>query len=375
MSDEIVDPFEALKEECTESHHCEPFKVKLEKCTERVEGNPGTEETCVEEFFDQMGNFLGLNYGFVEYRDRLAAETALVQLNGKKVLTTEVRVNWAHAGSANKEDVSNHFHIFVGDLSSEINDQNLAKAFSKFGSMSEARVMWDPVSGKSRGFGFVAFREKSDAEQAILNMNGEWLGSRPIRVNWANQKNATEATSYDSILQQTSQYNTTVYIGNLAASTTLFASPEQDILPLFQQYGYINEVRMQAEKGYAFIKFDTHEHAASAIVALNGKQVGGRNIKCYWGKDRTEAQPPAIPLNPQQQNQQYPGYPYQMPGYGYFQMPMAPPPPQFPPQQIGTDGRPEPDANNTKMGYPVGQQPPPPPPQQWPYYFPANQQP
>jgi RNA recognition motif-containing protein len=53
---------------------------------------------------------------------------------------------------------------------------------------SEAHVMWDPVSGKSRGFGFVAFRDKTDAEQAIATMNGEWLGSRAIRCNWATQK-------------------------------------------------------------------------------------------------------------------------------------------------------------------------------------------
>ncbi|KAI8809418.1 hypothetical protein BJ742DRAFT_676876, partial [Cladochytrium replicatum] len=41
--------------ECTE-HHCSSFKVKLDACTERVEGNPETEETCVEEFFDLMVN-------------------------------------------------------------------------------------------------------------------------------------------------------------------------------------------------------------------------------------------------------------------------------------------------------------------------------
>lgn len=53
---------------------------------------------------------------------------------------------------------------------------------------SDARVMWDVNSGKSRGYGFVAFRDKTDAEQAIATMNGEWLGSRAIRCNWANQK-------------------------------------------------------------------------------------------------------------------------------------------------------------------------------------------
>lgn len=48
--------------------------------------------------------------------------------------------------------------------------------------------MWDQLSGKSRGFGFVVFKEKADAEKALAAMNGQWLGSRAIRCNWANQK-------------------------------------------------------------------------------------------------------------------------------------------------------------------------------------------
>lgn len=117
--------------------------------------------------------------------------------------------------------------------------------------------MWDQSTGKSRGFGFVAFRERADAEQAIATMNGEWLGSRAIRCNWANQKNPglaagvamnnqfcmypqqlrplanvyidmfqmnltvpSAAMSYEHIFAQTSPYHTTVYIGNLPHGTT-----------------------------------------------------------------------------------------------------------------------------------------------------------
>ena len=83
-------------------------------------------------------------------------------------LTThqEIRVNWAYqSNSNNKEDTSNHFHIFVGDLSNEVNDEVLLQAFSAFGSVSEARVMWDMKTGRSRGYGFVAFRERPDAEK------------------------------------------------------------------------------------------------------------------------------------------------------------------------------------------------------------------
>ena len=53
---------------------------------------------------------------------------------------------------------------------------------------SESRVMWDPNTSRSRGYGFVSFKEKSDAEKAIVNMNGVLVGRRPIRVNWASHK-------------------------------------------------------------------------------------------------------------------------------------------------------------------------------------------
>lgn len=254
----------------------------------------------------------GLNYGFVEYLDMRAAETALQTLNGRKIFDTEIRVNWAYQGQQNKEDTTGHYHVFVGDLSPEVNDEVLAKAFSAFGSMSDARVMWDMNSGKSRGYGFLAFRDKTDAEQAIATMNGEWLGSRAIRVNWANQKTqgapaAAVATSsprpgasagtapapinfqggplsYEAVLQQTPAYNTTVYVGNLVPYCT-----QADLIPLFQSIGYLSEIRMQADRGFAFVKLDTHEHAAMAIVQLQGQMVHGRSIKCSWGKDRADA--------------------------------------------------------------------------------------
>lgn len=46
---------------------------------------------------------------------------------------------------------------------------------------------------------------------------------------------------------------------------------------------------MQPERGFAFVKLDTHENAASAIVNLAGQVACGRPIKCGWGKDRNES--------------------------------------------------------------------------------------
>ncbi|KAJ2844128.1 E3 ubiquitin-protein ligase pub1, partial [Coemansia erecta] len=218
-----------------------------------------------------------------------------------------IRVNWAlNNGSQTHEDTSNHFHVFVGDLSAEVNDQMLTKAFGAYPSMSCARVMWDMSSWKSRGYGFVAFRDRADADTAIAQMNGEWLGSRAIRVNWASQKASAKARhdaasnsgsssnggaqqqhqqqpplSYETVCSQTAQYNTTAYIGNLTNYTT-----QDQLQAVFQQYGFVMEIRMQLERGYAFVKMDTHENAAMAITQLNGSVLNGRPVRCSWGKDR-----------------------------------------------------------------------------------------
>jgi nucleolysin TIA-1/TIAR len=64
---------------------------------------------------------------------------------------------------------------------------------------------------------------------------------------------------------------------------------QNDLIPLFSHYGYIVEIRMQSDRGFAFVKLDTHENAASAIVNLAGQIACGRPIKCGWGKDRNES--------------------------------------------------------------------------------------
>ncbi|KAM3581688.1 E3 ubiquitin-protein ligase pub1 [Umbelopsis sp. WA50703] len=198
-----------------------------------------------------------------------------------------IRVHWATQGQVHKEDTSQHHHIFVGDLSSEVTDTTLSEAFSSFSSMSDARVMWDQNSGKSRGFGFVSFEDRAEADKAINTMNGLVLGSKAIRCNWANQKNSrrdttvNHALSYEQILRQTHIAHTTIYVGNLPHYIK-----EHELAPFFQQFGYVLDIRLQGERGFAFVKLDTHINAAIAIVSLQGVNIAGRPARLSWGKDR-----------------------------------------------------------------------------------------
>jgi nucleolysin TIA-1/TIAR len=212
-------------------------------------------------------------FGFVDYYDAPTAAYALEKMNGKILYGQEMKVNWATA-SGQKEDTSNHHHIFIGDLSPEVDDkvralfffffsgccatyspalfafdrfsrnsQVLYEAFKPFGSISEARIMRDQNTNRSKGYGFVAFRVREDAERALREMNGEWLGGRAIRCNWANQKNKVRSSraflflleahelstlqgssagpgDLQMISQLTAPTNTTVYVGNLAGDVS-----------------------------------------------------------------------------------------------------------------------------------------------------------
>lgn len=142
--------------------------------------------------------------------------------------------------------------------------------------------MWDNSTGRGKGYGFVTFSDKIDAEDAIVMMHGAKICGRFIRVNWATHKNepvscncSSNATltlasssstvsaslpslsrqngpTYDFVLYQAPESVTTVYVGNL--STADGGVSQQQLASIFSQYGIVTEVRAQPERGFAFIK-------------------------------------------------------------------------------------------------------------------------
>ena len=65
------------------------------------------------------------------------------------------------------------FRIFCGDLGNEVTDEVLARAFSKYGTFNKAKVVRDKRTNKTRGYGFVSFRDPNDFVRAMREMNGE----------------------------------------------------------------------------------------------------------------------------------------------------------------------------------------------------------
>ncbi|MCX6003892.1 MAG: RNA-binding protein [Chloroflexi bacterium] len=75
--------------------------------------------------------------------------------------------------------------IYVGNLSYEVNEDELRQEFSAYGEVTSVSVVTDRYSGRSKGFAFVEMNTKAEAEAAIAALNGKALKDRTLVVNEA----------------------------------------------------------------------------------------------------------------------------------------------------------------------------------------------
>ena len=78
--------------------------------------------------------------------------------------------------------------LFVGNLSFNTTENDLNDAFAAHGTVVEANLMMDRMSGRPRGFGFVTMSSPEEAQKAIEALNGAQLDGRALTVNIARPK-------------------------------------------------------------------------------------------------------------------------------------------------------------------------------------------
>lgn len=76
-------------------------------------------------------------------------------------------------------------NIYVGNLSSNVSNEDLEEAFSKYGKINDVKVIKDMFSGVSKGFGFVEMPNDTEAKKAIEELNTSELNGKNIVVNEA----------------------------------------------------------------------------------------------------------------------------------------------------------------------------------------------
>jgi RNA recognition motif-containing protein len=90
------------------------------------------------------------------------------------------------AGKKRQSNMGNR--LYVGNLSFNTSEEELRGAFSQFGEVTDAQIVLDRDTGRSRGFGFVTMGTDDATKSAIEQMNGYSLDGRNIRVSEAEER-------------------------------------------------------------------------------------------------------------------------------------------------------------------------------------------
>ncbi len=99
-----------------------------------------------------------------------------------------VEINW---NSVSPDEASNpeECTVFARNLGFEITDDQLEKVFEDIGPVKRAFVVTDRASKKSKGFGFVQFATRGDAERAVTSLQAKEIGGRKLKLEMAGKTN------------------------------------------------------------------------------------------------------------------------------------------------------------------------------------------
>ncbi|KAI8841248.1 hypothetical protein BC829DRAFT_364464 [Chytridium lagenaria] len=261
-------------------------------------------------------------YCFVDFPSHAAALRQITSINGSIIPGTNkiFKLNWASGGGMvdRRDQVGPEFSCFVGDLSPEVNDMLLLNTFqARYGSIKAAKVVTDPSTGMSRGYGFVRFSDEMDQQRAMAEMNGQYCGARPMRIASATPKNkpaggpggmgmgmGMQGMNMGMGMQGmqgmgmqgmgygaqggynpfTDPSNTTVFIGGLNPSVS-----DEDLKAHFLQFGEILHTKIPPGRGCGFVTFAHRQSAEIAIQQMNNAIIGGARVRLSWGKAQPQS--------------------------------------------------------------------------------------
>ncbi|PON59041.1 Splicing factor-like protein [Parasponia andersonii] len=217
-------------------------------------------------------------YGFVEFVSHAAAERILQSYNGTQMPGTEqtFRLNWASFGIGERRpDAGPEHSIFVGDLAPDVTDYLLQETFrAQYPSVRGAKVVTDPNTGRSKGYGFVKFSDETERNRAMTEMNGVYCSTRPMRISAATPKKTTG-------FQQ--QYTAAKAVYPFPAYTT----PAAPVAPADYD---TNNTTFSNGFSVSSPSLAIQTSAEEAIQKMQGKMIGQQIVRISWGRSPTAKQ-------------------------------------------------------------------------------------
>ncbi|KAK4184305.1 hypothetical protein QBC35DRAFT_517669 [Podospora australis] len=125
-------------------------------------------------------------YGFVEFDTPASAEYAAKTLNGIRLFGKPVRVNKASADKQKTVDIG--AELFINNLDPQVDEKILYDTFSQFGQILRQPNIVRDDNNISKGYGFVSFDSFEASDAALSTMNGQYMLSKQITVDYAYKK-------------------------------------------------------------------------------------------------------------------------------------------------------------------------------------------
>ncbi|XP_054710429.1 heterogeneous nuclear ribonucleoprotein 27C-like isoform X2 [Uloborus diversus] len=187
---------------------------------------------------------------------------------------------------ADAEDIGK---LFVGGLSWETTKENLQSYFSRFGEIVDCVVMKNNETGRSRGFGFVTFKDPNCVNAVLQakphDLNGRTIDAKECTPRSMQKRGGNKTPSQSKI-----------FLGGLPRDIT-----ESDIRNAMSKFGEVSQViiMMDSEtkkcRGFGFLSFEsedsTDQVCALHYVSINGKQIECKRAQARDNMRRNPAQP------------------------------------------------------------------------------------
>jgi len=151
-------------------------------------------------------------------------------------------------------------NVFIKYLPPELTDSGLYSLFLKFGEIVSCKVMVDPITGHSLGYGFCKFSKPEEAQRAIQEMSGYQISNKTLLCKLSNSMSGNNSTPSDNL-----------YIKPLLQTTTA-----EELRELFGKFGPIKECKVMIDKTrgcsrqIGFVRFVSIADATKALKAMNG---------------------------------------------------------------------------------------------------------
>ncbi|KEY67420.1 hypothetical protein S7711_05948 [Stachybotrys chartarum IBT 7711] len=184
------------------------------------------------------------------------------------------------------EDERDRRTVFVQQLAARLRTRELKEFFEKVGPVNEAQIVKDRVSQRSKGVGYVEFKEEESVPKA-LQLTGQKLLGIPVIVQLTEaEKNRQARNPEAGGAHPNSVPFHRLYVGNIHFNVT-----ESDLQAVFEPFGELEFVQLQKEdngrsRGYGFVQFRDAGQAREALEKMNGFELASRPIRVGLGNDK-----------------------------------------------------------------------------------------